>query len=77
MTVYYTLTRGQPLTPEEIAMLNALEDRPIVYDEDSPALTPEAIAGFRRSAAERNRRLARETEEAERNRRRNQETDAS
>ncbi len=63
MIVTYTLDKNKPLTPEEIAELDALKDRPIVYDEDSPNLTPEMYQAFKRSAVERNRRqlLERET----------------
>ena len=56
MIVTYKREPGTPLTPEQIGRLDALKDRPIVFDEDSPALTPEAIEGFRRAARERNRR---------------------
>lgn len=35
-------------TPEEIELLNALKDRPIVYDEDCPELTHEQLSQFRR-----------------------------
>ncbi|MBR3570793.1 MAG: hypothetical protein IKN96_08395 [Oscillibacter sp.] len=48
MTVRYTLKRGQPLTPEQIAELDALKDRPIVYDEDCPEMTEEQLKQFRR-----------------------------
>lgn len=57
MIVTYNRKHGTPLTPEQIAELDALKDSDIVYDEDSPALTPEAIEGFRRAAHERNLRL--------------------
>ena len=56
MIVTYRLDKDQPLTPEQIAMLDALKDRPIVYDEDSPAPTPETLEAFRRAAMERDRR---------------------
>ena len=68
MIVTYTRVKGQPLTPEQKAMLDALENRPIVYDEDSPAPTPKTMEAFRRAAVERNRRLAREREEAAKSR---------
>lgn len=29
-------SKPQPLTPEQLAMLADLENRPIAYDEDSP-----------------------------------------
>ena len=57
MTVTYELQPGAPLTPEQIRRLDALEDRPIVYDEDCPPSTPEQLERFRRAAHERNRRL--------------------
>lgn len=60
MIATYTLKPGQPLTPEQIAMLEALKNRPIVYDEDCPESTPEVLEAFHRAAIERNRRLARE-----------------
>ena len=47
---------GANPTPEQIEMIEAAKKMPITYDEDSPALTPEAIEGFRRAAQERNRR---------------------
>jgi uncharacterized DUF497 family protein len=47
---------GAKPTPEQIAMIEAAKKMPITYDEDSPALTPEAIEGFRLAARERNRR---------------------
>ena len=40
-------TVGGELTPEELAMLEEAEKRPIVYDEDCPKLTPEQLAQFR------------------------------
>lgn len=48
MTVRYTLKRGQPLTPEQIAELDALKDRPIVFDEDCPEMTDEQLRRFKR-----------------------------
>ena len=56
MIVTYTLTENQQMTPEQIAEIEAAVRAPIVYDEDSPALTPEAYEAFKRSAIERNRR---------------------
>lgn len=48
MTVRYTLKRGQPLTPAQIAELEALKDRPIVFDEDCPETTEEQLRQFKR-----------------------------
>ena len=48
VTVRYTLKRDQPLTPEQIAELNALKDRPIAFDEDCPPSTEEQLRQFKR-----------------------------
>ena len=48
MTVQYTLQRGQPLTPAQIAELDALKDRPIVFDEECPETTEEQLRQFKR-----------------------------
>lgn len=47
---------GAKPTPEQIEMIEAAKKMPVTFDEDSPALTPEAMQGFRRAARERNRR---------------------
>lgn len=38
----------KPLTKKQIKMLEELEARPIVYDEDFPPLTEEQLKNFRR-----------------------------
>lgn len=39
---------SQPLTPEQIKMLEEVEKRPIVFDEDCPELTDEQLRkGYR------------------------------
>ena len=48
MIVTYTLKRGTPLTPEQIQRLDALKDRPIVFDEDCPEMTEEQLRQFKR-----------------------------
>ena len=59
--VYFTLKPRTPLTPEEIAMIEAARDLPFEDDEDNPAVdpeaTPERYAALMRSVAERNRRV--------------------
>ena len=59
--VYYTLKPGTPLTPEEIAMIEAARDLPVEADEDNPEIdpvkTPEQYAALMRAVAERNRRV--------------------
>ncbi|MBP5655266.1 MAG: hypothetical protein J6X33_07090 [Clostridiales bacterium] len=37
-----------PLTPEQIKMLDNLENRPIEFDDDCPELTDEQLSEFRR-----------------------------
>lgn len=41
------------LTPKEKEMLEDLKDRPIEFDEDSPELTAEQLAQFKRVSEER------------------------
>ena len=59
--VHYTYKRGTPLTPEEIAMIEAARDLPVESDEDNPEIdpvkTPEQYAALMRAVAERNRRV--------------------
>ena len=53
MVKHMTLTPDQKLTEQQIAEIDAAMTRPIVYDEDAPALTPETFAAFKRAVAER------------------------
>ena len=49
--VTYILRKGQPLTPEQKAELDALSkmsDDDIVFDEDCPELTDEELKQFKR-----------------------------
>ena len=49
--VTYILRKGQPLTPEQEAELDALakmSDDDIVFDEDCPELTDEELKQFKR-----------------------------
>ena len=59
--VHYTYKRGTPLTPEEIAMIEAARNLPVEEDEDNPELdpvkTPEQYAALMRAVAERNQRI--------------------
>ena len=48
MIVTYNLNPNTPLTPEQIKRLDALKDRPIVFDEDCPPMTEEQLRQFRR-----------------------------
>ena len=59
--IHFTLNPGTPLTPEEIAMIEAARDLPVEADEDNPEIdpikTPEQYAALMRAVAERNRRV--------------------
>ena len=48
MIVTYNLKSNTPLTPEQIKRLEALKDRPIVFDEDCPEMTEEQLRQFKR-----------------------------
>ena len=47
-TIRVFIPKGTKPTPEQIAKIRAAAKRPIVYDEDSPKLTPEQLKRFRR-----------------------------
>ena len=44
MIVRKEIDVSQPLTPEQIKMLEEVEKRPIVFDEDCPELTDEQLS---------------------------------
>lgn len=48
MVIKTTLEERGPITQEEIEMLERAGKIPIVFDEDSPELTEEALKRFRR-----------------------------
>ena len=48
MIVTYNLKANTPLTLEQIKRLDALKDRPIVFDEDCPEMTEEQLKQFKR-----------------------------
>ena len=52
-TVKYT--KGQKLTAAQITEIEAAKDKPVVYDEDSPELTPAMEKAFALAAKTRNR----------------------
>lgn len=47
--------KGQKLTNEQIAEIEAAKSKPIIYDEDSPELTPAMEKAFVLAAKTRNR----------------------
>ena len=60
-TVTYILRRGQPLTEEQKAELEALKqmsDDEIICDEDCPELTEEQLKQFRRVNPRRKEQVA-------------------
>lgn len=44
----FTLEEGQQLTAEQIHKVREAAKKPVVFDEDSPELTDEQLAGLRR-----------------------------
>ena len=48
MIVSYHRKHGTPLSQEQIDRLEALKDRPIVFDEDCPPMTEEQLSQFKR-----------------------------
>lgn len=53
----FTLKPGQKPTKEQLAEIAALKNRPIVFDEDCPELSPAMLKAFRSAVGHRNRRL--------------------
>ena len=54
--VLRTLYPDTQPTAEQIAMLEEAANYPVVYDADSPELTPQMAAAFRKAARERDQR---------------------
>ena len=55
MAVTVEYKKGQELTKEQIAEIEAASKKPIVYDEDCPELTPAMEKAFLLAARSRNR----------------------
>ena len=55
MMVTVTYTKGRKLTKEQIAEVEAAKEAPIVFDADSPELTPAMEKAFLLAARSRNR----------------------
>ena len=55
MTITVEYKKGQELTKEQIAEIDAAKEKPIVYDDDSPELTPAMEKAFLLAARNRNR----------------------
>ena len=56
MIVTYSIKPGQKPTAEQLREIEEAANYPIVYDEDSPALSPAMEKAFRCAAVMRNRR---------------------
>ena len=60
--IVFKLKPGTELSAEEIAMIEAARNLPVVDDEDNPEIdpvkTPELYAALVRAVAERNRRIS-------------------
>lgn len=50
MVIKSTLEKDEPITEKDIKMIEDAKNYPIVYDEDSPELTPEMEKAFRVAA---------------------------
>jgi len=55
MTTTVEYVKGQKLTKEQIMEIEEAKKKPIVYDEDSPELTPAMEKAFVLAAKSRNR----------------------
>lgn len=58
MTRTFTIKDGQQPTQAQLDEVKAATKRDIVFDEDSPSLSPAIEKAFRCSIAQRNRRKA-------------------
>ena len=53
MVIRKDININKPLTEDQKLMLDALDQRTIAFDEDSPELSPEVLSQFRRIAEQR------------------------
>ena len=61
MVVHKDIDINKPLSDDEKKMLERADKMPIVYDEDSPKLTPEQLTEFRRVSEMRNNERRKQT----------------
>lgn len=52
---------NKELTEKQKKMLEALENRPIVFDEDCPELSKKELSGFKRVSPEKQKKLKEQT----------------
>ena len=55
MTRTFIINKGQKPTDEQLQEVMEAKKRPIVFDEDSPELSPAMYKAFRSSVIQRNR----------------------
>lgn len=56
MTKTYIINKGQKPTEEQLQEVLDAKEKPIVFDEDSPELSPAMYKAFKSSVIQRNRR---------------------
>lgn len=56
MTRTFTIEKGQKPTEEQLQEVIDAQRHPIVYDEDSPELSPAMYKAFKSSVIQRNRK---------------------
>ncbi len=56
MTKTFIIEAGQKPTPDQIQEIEEAKRSPIVFDEDSPELSPAMCKAFRSAVIQRNRR---------------------
>ncbi len=57
MIVYYNISQDAELTEEQKREIKEATKMPIVYDEDSPEMTPEMYEVYKQAALERKHRI--------------------
>ncbi len=56
MTKTFVINKGQKPTDEQIQEVLEAKKQPIVFDEDSPELSPSMYKAFQSAVAQRNRK---------------------
>ena len=56
MTKTFTIDKGQKPTEEQLQEVMEAKKQPIVFDEDSPELSPAMYKAFKSSVIQRNRK---------------------
>ena len=56
MTKTFTIDKGQKPTDEQLQEVMEAKKQPVVFDEDSPELSPAMYKAFKSSVIQRNRK---------------------